>query len=313
MPSISVIVCTYRREATLAVMLRTLERQTFHDFEVLVVHAGDGTPRLFQILEQFDARMRIQLIVAMKGLPLQRNAGLREATGGIIAFLDDDVTLPEAFLGRVVELFASPEMRDVGGITGYDEKNYGCKPAGRYMVRRCLGCYPDFQPGGVGLCSSTIPLSWAKPFSGARDVHWLPGFCSIYRRDAINGLRFDAQLTGYGAEDALFSIAVARKWRLAMCGDLRLQHHFDPAARSSDDTVVYGASFALARLHFSAPATAVRILQMSWYALLDFSMDALAFVRVPSVTRWRVITARQRGLWHGFLSTRTAFQALAAK
>jgi GT2 family glycosyltransferase len=296
---LSIIVCTYRRAHALRNLLESLSTQTCPDFEVVVVDASGDAPAL-----DFP-RIRLRVLQSAKSVPVQRNAGIRAAKGELVGFLDDDVTVPAGFIEHVKAILQRQELRDAGGITGYDVLNYGSPVSMRFRVRRALGYYPNPNPGALGLCDATVPLSFQAPFSGYRNVSWLPGFCMVYRREAIDGIWFDERLTAYGAEDALFSMAVARRCRLVMCGELHVSHHKDPASRISTAEVIYGGSFALSRNYLLRVEGVARYASLAWYALVEFLLDSIDFIRRPSAMQLRAVRARQTGLLTGALSTRT--------
>lgn len=89
-PLVTVIVASYNGERFLRETLESLFAQDFESFEVVFVDDGseDGTA---EIATSFPVRYLHQ---PNKGLPAARNAGLAEAKGDLIAFLDDDDLLP---------------------------------------------------------------------------------------------------------------------------------------------------------------------------------------------------------------------------
>ena len=102
-PRVSVIIPLYNKAAHVRRSLDSVAAQTFRDFEVIVVDDGstDGGERA--AAEYADARFRL---VSQKnaGPGAARNRGIREASGGLLAFLDaDDEWLPE-YLARGVRL-----------------------------------------------------------------------------------------------------------------------------------------------------------------------------------------------------------------
>src|SRR5262245_25867711 len=92
-PDLSIVVPTYNRRAGIERFLRALEEQTFPAtrFEVVVVDDGstDGTDAALAAM-QTPYRLRV-LHQENAGPAAARNAGLREAQGRLIVFLDDDV------------------------------------------------------------------------------------------------------------------------------------------------------------------------------------------------------------------------------
>ena len=93
MPTVSVIIPAYNAEAFLARAIRSVEAQTFRDFELLVVDDGstDGTA---DVARGFDSVRYVR--GSHQGEAGARNLALEEATGELVAFVDaDDEWLPD--------------------------------------------------------------------------------------------------------------------------------------------------------------------------------------------------------------------------
>ncbi len=100
---VSLIVCTRNREAALPGCLESIslcwENVRELEFETILVDNGssDNTPA---VLRAWAARQTFPVKVVredQKGLARARNAGLREATGDVIAFTDDDCRLAREY------------------------------------------------------------------------------------------------------------------------------------------------------------------------------------------------------------------------
>ena len=109
-PHISVIVPAYNAESFLAETLASVQRQTYREFEVIVVDDG-STDRTSEIARGFikkDARF-ILLRQQHAGEVAARNTALKQARGEWIAFLDaDDVWLPEKITAQLDLLKQEP-------------------------------------------------------------------------------------------------------------------------------------------------------------------------------------------------------------
>jgi glycosyltransferase involved in cell wall biosynthesis len=97
---ISVVIPTYQRCASVRRTLEALARQTFAatDYEVIVPIDGsdDGTK---EMIEAFHAPYRLGTTwQPNRGRAAARNAGIRQATGHLIVFLDDDMEPVPGFL-----------------------------------------------------------------------------------------------------------------------------------------------------------------------------------------------------------------------
>jgi len=93
MPFFSVIVPAYNRVELLACMLRSVQEQTFTNYEVIVVDDGstDGTR---EWLAKQNGNVRV-LTQKNRGTGAARNLGIKHANGRYAAFLDsDDVWFP---------------------------------------------------------------------------------------------------------------------------------------------------------------------------------------------------------------------------
>lgn len=92
MPSISVIVPVYQAENYLEKCVESVTRQTFSDWELLLVDDGctDDSPAICDRCAAEDSRIRVFHRKKNAGVSEARNLGLREAKGDYIAFLDVD-------------------------------------------------------------------------------------------------------------------------------------------------------------------------------------------------------------------------------
>lgn len=95
-PTVSIILPTYNRAATLPRALASIRAQTWRDYEIIIVDDGstDATPKL---LRTWTGSPRLRSIrVANGGPAAARNRGIRLARGHFVAFLDsDDAWVPD--------------------------------------------------------------------------------------------------------------------------------------------------------------------------------------------------------------------------
>lgn len=87
-PFVSVVIPTYNRARTIGKAIDSVLAQSFQDLEVIVVDDGsqDDTS---EVLSRFGSRIRL-IRQENCGVSAARNAGIREARGKWIAFLDSD-------------------------------------------------------------------------------------------------------------------------------------------------------------------------------------------------------------------------------
>ena len=126
MPKISVIIPTYNRADMLGDALDSLQRQSFGDWEAVVVDDG-STDAIGAVMTRYERDERIRYIYQTnKGLSGARNTGIRNAYGAYIALLDsDDVCLPDR-LAQQLALFERDAR--VGLVAG------GCIETDRDLV-----------------------------------------------------------------------------------------------------------------------------------------------------------------------------------
>ena len=124
--SISAIVCTRNRLESLRRCIQTLALvKTAHDWELIIVDNGsnDGTSEMLASLPEHVGSARLKTVYEPKrGLAVARNAGVRQSSGKIIAFTDDDCYVAENYIDALMSSFATnPEIGFLGGrILLYD-------------------------------------------------------------------------------------------------------------------------------------------------------------------------------------------------
>jgi GT2 family glycosyltransferase len=119
-PRVSVIVPARDAGATLGETLASLRAQTLADLEAIVVDdaSADGTRALAEAASAEDPRVRLLALPANLGTAAARNAGLREARGRWVLFLDADDWLEPDHLATLMAA-AEADPGAVGAFGGY--------------------------------------------------------------------------------------------------------------------------------------------------------------------------------------------------
>lgn len=114
-PRVSVLLPVHNGERYLVASLDSVLRQSFADFEVLVLDDG-STDRSLEIVAGYsDPRIRVVRNADNLGLVPTLNRGLAEARGVYLARHDaDDIALPDRFAKQVQALDARPATLVVG-------------------------------------------------------------------------------------------------------------------------------------------------------------------------------------------------------
>lgn len=115
-PAVSIVVTARDEQRYIGRALRSLRRQTFTDFEVLVVDDGstDRTAAIVAGHAREDARVRL-LATTGVGMARASNLGLAECRAPLVARLDaDDVSLPRRLQRQVEEFGRNPRLVALG-------------------------------------------------------------------------------------------------------------------------------------------------------------------------------------------------------
>lgn len=137
---LSIIVPIYNSEKTLLRCIQSIQKQSFTNFEILLINDGstDNSGRIADELALSDPRIKV-IHKANGGLSDARNTGLLEAKGDYTTFVDsDDEVQTNTYLPLLETLQAHPE---------YDMLEYpvteriGCPSQHIFMPKE--KCYPD--------------------------------------------------------------------------------------------------------------------------------------------------------------------------
>jgi len=101
---LSIIIPTLNEEKYLPLLLESIKKQDFKNYEVIIADAG-STDKTVEIAKKYRAR------IAKGGLPAKgRNEGAKIAKGNVFLFLDAEAVLPEHFLKKVLLEFKERKL-----------------------------------------------------------------------------------------------------------------------------------------------------------------------------------------------------------
>ena len=104
-PTVSVVIPTFNRSASVRRAIASVLTQTFQDFEVIVVDDGSTDDTEASVNGIADRRVRLVRHDSRRGGSVARNTGIRAGSAPFVAFLDsDDEWLPMK-LERQLEVF----------------------------------------------------------------------------------------------------------------------------------------------------------------------------------------------------------------
>lgn len=167
----TLIVATRQRTQELIRLMDSLVRQTYRDFDVLIIDQN-ADDRLTPIVEAYASQLAIRHVrTTASGVSSARNVGLQICQGEIVAFPDDDCWYAPDLLERVASMLrANPEW---AAVTGREASSDQGTESPRF----------DAEAGAVD--KKNI---WRRHIS----------FTAFLRRSALDGLLYDATL-GVGA------------------------------------------------------------------------------------------------------------------
>lgn len=127
-PKISLVMATVGRTSEPRRFLEHLSRQTWPNFELVIVDQNRDE-RLCSLIEEYGSRFPLSHLKSAPGLSRARNAGLRHISGDVVGFPDDDCWYPPTLLAEVARRVCDGTGR--GGIAVL--MDYGCS---RALLRR---------------------------------------------------------------------------------------------------------------------------------------------------------------------------------
>lgn len=115
--SISVIIPTYKRNHLLPITLSSLNKQTFDNYEIIIVDNACSEECKHIVRKEINKGNSIIKYIeeANLGLHNARHAGAKAAEGKILLYLDDDVIADNNLLAAIYKAYVNPKIGCVGG------------------------------------------------------------------------------------------------------------------------------------------------------------------------------------------------------
>jgi glycosyltransferase involved in cell wall biosynthesis len=186
---VSVIMPVYNGATTLDRAIRSVQFQTFSNWELVAVDdcSTDDSPAILQRWAEQDSRIRIDRLDENRGVSAARNAAIAMAQGEFVSYLDQD---DEYYTDHLAQVW---QLRDRGDVLmfGYDFV-YEDGPAG--------GRIPSWDPGQArqhlfaNYISTPLGVAhrrewWEK--AGGFNEAWCEEDSDLWRRMARAGARYE--------------------------------------------------------------------------------------------------------------------------
>jgi GT2 family glycosyltransferase len=198
-PRFSVVICSHNGAKTIRDCLKALSRQSYSNFETIVVNDGstDGTG---EIAAEYDVRL---ITTENQGLSKARNVGWRAAIGEYIAYIDDDAYPDVHWLEYLVPAFLDSKHIAIGG--------------------------PNVEPlesGSVASCVANAPGGPIHVLLTDEIAEHIPGCNMAVRRWALEAIGgFDPQFRAAGDDVDFCWRLQERGWTLGFCPGAMVWHH----------------------------------------------------------------------------------------
>jgi len=228
----SVIICTRNRLVDIVTFLPTLATQTMPATELIVVDSSTeplekNSAFMALFSQEVFSHTKLIYLHTQPGLTFQRNRGIEKATGDILFFFDDDVTLENDYLQIMHATFRDrPDYAGgMGSVTNLKPYSFNA-----YRLFRVLFLLDRNHSSGNFTLSGMPTHSYGN--SVLNDVQVLGGCCMAYRNWALRQQQFDEKLRFYGyMEDCDISKRLSDNYKLFYQPKARLAHHESPLNR----------------------------------------------------------------------------------
>ena len=264
MPKVSVIIPTYNSSRTIGETLQSVFRQTYSDFEILLINDG-STDNLMEALKGFqDSRLQI-LDYENGGLSAARNRGIDRASGDYLIFLDaDDLWSSDKLESHVNALDNARKTNPKAGVVyswAYfldDETN------------ACYINHPKLYEGDVlsDILGSNFVTSGSNP---------------MITREAINSV-------GYfnddfkGASDWEYWIRLAQQWNYILIPERQVFYRQSRTSMSSNIDNMENSALQVLKSVFPTLPGDLQSIQATARSNIYFYSAHLYFTRFPG---WR--------------------------
>ena len=160
-PLISVITPVYNAKSFLERCIQSVLNQTYEKLELILVDDGstDGCGEICDAYAQRDGRIRV-IHQPNAGVSAARNAGLRAATGGYIAWVDSDDYYGPAFLERMLSAIRTYNVPIA--MCNYENQLISGRRSVRYSFAVEDRVYPRDVIIGMVLGYIVTPVLWAN-------------------------------------------------------------------------------------------------------------------------------------------------------
>lgn len=198
----SVIVRSYNRLCSLLELIDVLRSQKYKNFEIVIVEQStdyeDEDWTKLQEINTEDSRI-VLLKYKPLGGPKARNEGVKNASGDILIFIDDDdLPASDQWIRRHVEAYEDPKL--VGFTGRHIFEGNDSVPYSDWLI-------PFFKKKCMSYSFLKFPYTYAQLNEDISDVDWLHGTNSSIRKEwALRAGLWDENITNQDEHSFAFKL-----------------------------------------------------------------------------------------------------------
>lgn len=212
-PTVSIIMPAKNSGAYIRRCIESVLSQKFTDWELLIINDGstDDTVVTAMSFSKDDERIRV-FDSQGKGVSAARNYGLELSTGDHIAFIDSDDSVDPDYLSVLVEL-AEKNNADISQCSLYYRYDNGTVVQEKETEDAVYNGHDEIMNAYFsGMVGKICLAAWGK----------------LFRRELLNGIRFDETLTIQ--EDAFLTFQCCMKSSKIACCNRALYYYYQNSA-----------------------------------------------------------------------------------
>ena len=212
-PTVSIIMPAKNSGAYIRRCIESVLSQKFTDWELLIINDGstDDTVVTAMSFSKDDERVRV-FDSKGKGVSAARNYGMELSTGDYIAFIDSDDSVAPEYLSVLVDL-AEKNNADISQCSLYYRYDSGTVVQEKETEDAVYNGHDEIMNAYFsGMVGKICLAAWGK----------------LFRRELLNGIRFDETLTIQ--EDAFFTFQCAMKSSKIACCNRALYYYYQNSA-----------------------------------------------------------------------------------
>jgi GT2 family glycosyltransferase len=294
-PFVSVIIITRNRAKILADCLECLAKQSYLDFETVVIDSSDN----YETRDLLASLPKVRYLSIWDGrnnMPAARNLGISNAFGDIVAFIDDDSMVFPGWLENIVSGYSVDKIGGVGGRT----------------IDSYLKVDENDTRIGKSLPDGTVVQNFSRDISSPIFVDWIIGCNMSFRRSILNDLGgFDQNYGGNNSYEDIDMGTRVRKagYELVLVPTAVVEHVFAPRAAGVVSRDYENPKVRYHHIHnrsyFVTKNIGLNKAYIGYVVNTLFGMT-VSTVKRPNMAAWRLLGATIRGFisgaWDSFLN-----------